>query len=173
MVPLQASPPALASETAKYRLFRERVLTECPDLDEATLADTLEGITDLNAMVAAVIRSALLDQALAVGLKSRIDDLRARLDRLQLRAEKKRELALGAMESAGLKKLVESDFTASTRASPPALIVTSEGDIPAEFWIAQAPRLDRQGIVASLKRGVVVPGTVLSNPHPVLSVRTK
>jgi hypothetical protein len=40
-----------------YQLMKQRLLMEYPSLDEETLADTLEGITDLHEMVAAVIRS--------------------------------------------------------------------------------------------------------------------
>ena len=49
---------------SKISVLKERLLAELPKLDEETLRDTLEGITDLHEMIAAVIRSALVDEAL-------------------------------------------------------------------------------------------------------------
>ena len=135
--------------------------------------DALEGITDLYEMIAAVIRSALVDEALRIGLRSRLDDMRERLSRLELRAGKKRELALEAMTEAGLTKLEQPDFTASARAGSPALVLIAEDRVPEAYWLPQPPKLDRQGILAELKRGIEIPGTEISNPKPVLTVRTK
>jgi hypothetical protein len=58
------------------------LLTDFSTLDEQTLRDTLEGITDLHEMIAAVIRSAVVDEALHSGLRFRIDDMKERLSRL-------------------------------------------------------------------------------------------
>jgi Gp157 protein len=157
-------------EVSKYEFLRQRLLSEYPTIDEETLADTLEGITDLHEMIAAVIRSALVDEVLHVGLRFRVNDMKDRLSRLELRASKKRELALS---EAGLAKLEEPDFTASTRAGSPALIVVSEQTIPPAYWLPQPPKLDRQGLIGELKRGTAIPGVELSNPTPVLMVRTK
>src|SRR6476660_6857743 len=103
----------ISTELAKYQLFRQRLLADFPSADEETLLDTLEGITDLHEMIAAVIRSALVDEALHAGLRFRVDDMKERLARLELRAGKKRQLALKAMTDAGLSKLEQPDFTAS------------------------------------------------------------
>ena len=70
--------PRLAAELRDYSSFRARILAEIPDLDAETLADTLEGITDLRKMLAEIIRSALEDEALAVGLSTRLNDMKAR-----------------------------------------------------------------------------------------------
>ena len=59
----------LSNETTKYLLLKERVLASYPQLDDETLIDSLEGITDLHEMIAAVIRSALVDEALHLGLR--------------------------------------------------------------------------------------------------------
>ena len=141
--------------------------------DDETFRDTLEGITDLHEMIAAVIRSALVDEALHVGLRSRVDDMKERLSRFELRASKKRQLALEAMTEVGLSKLEQPDFTASARAGSPALVVIAEDRIPEAYWLPQPPKLDRQTILGELKRGIEIPGAQMSNPKPVLSVRTK
>src|SRR6188768_4173975 len=121
---------ALSSGTTTYLQLRERLLVDYPQADEQTLHDTLEGITDLHEMIAAVIRSALVDEALHAGLRSRMNDMKERLSRLEVRAGKKRDLALHAMAEVGLPKLEQPDFTAFTRAGSPALIVISEQTIP-------------------------------------------
>jgi hypothetical protein len=77
------------------------------------------------------------------------------------------------MNEAGLKKLEQPDFTASTRLGSPALAVTSEQDIPPPYWIPQPPKLDRPGLAADLKQDKVVPGACLGNANPILVVRTK
>ena len=163
----------LSIETAKYLQLRERIVLAYPEADEETLSDTLEGITDLHEMIAAVIRSALVDEALHAGLRFRVDDMKERLSRLELRASKKRQLALEAMTEVGLSKLEQPDFTASARAGSPALVVIAEETIPEAYWLPQPPKLDRQAILGELKRGIEIPGAQMSNPKPVLSVRTK
>jgi hypothetical protein len=99
--------------------------------------------------------------------------MKERLSRLEVRASKKRELALHAMSEVGLAKLEQPDFTASARAGSPALIVVAEEKIPEAYRVPQPPKLDRQSILGALKRGLEIPGAEMSNPKPVLSVRTK
>ena len=157
----------------KYPIPAQAALASYPDLDEESLLDTLEGITDLNEMIAAIVRSALVDEALQTGLRMRLDEMRARLGRIAERGLKKRQLALEAMNEVGLKKLEQPDFTASARSGSPALVVTSEQAIPSDYWVPQPPKLDRQGLTSDLKRGKEVPGACLGNANPVLVVRTK
>jgi hypothetical protein len=166
-------PRKLHVEIQGYQNLKDQLINQWPDLDDETLADTLEGITSLHEMIAEIVRSALDDQALASGLKTRIDAMKERLERLQARAAKKRELALTAMLEADIGKLTQPDFTVSTRSGSPALKVQDEARIPEQFWIPQAPKLDRQGLLHALKAGRPIEGAVLSNPEPSLTVRTK
>src|SRR4029079_17841141 len=120
---------SLKIEASKYQTLRERLLADWPTLEDDCLLDTLEGITDLHEMIAAVIRSALVDEALQAGLRTRLEEMRQRLARLEEmrqrlarleeRGAKKRQLALDAMCEVGLKKLEQPDFTASARAGLP------------------------------------------------------
>src|SRR5262245_25759006 len=102
----------LALEVSTYQALRVRLLTEWPEIDEETLADSLEGIADLHAMIAVVIRSALVDEALHSGLRLRLDDMNDRLSLLELRATKKRHLALEAMTA-------EASPSSSSQTLPP------------------------------------------------------
>jgi hypothetical protein len=160
-------------DLATHQYLREQLRAEFPEADEDTLRDTLEGLSSLPEALAAVLRSYLDDLTLAAALGMRIDDMQERLTRIELRADKKRELVTSVMERADIKKLAEPDFTASLRPSPPAVIVTDEGQIPQLYWKPQPPKLDRQGISAALKFGAAVSGALLSHPEMVLSVRTK
>jgi hypothetical protein len=156
-----------------YRTIRDRIREQDPQIDEQTLADTVEGLTDLHEILTAVIRAALADQALATGLDGRIGEMQARRDRLQDRATKRRQIAKDVMVELDLKKLAAPDFTASIRPGTPALMVIDEAAVPSIYWEPREPRLNRQGLVTELKQGAEIAGVALSNPEPVLSVRTR
>jgi hypothetical protein len=156
-----------------YRAVRDRLRAEDPQIDEQTLADTVEGLTDLHEILMSVVRAALADEALATGLKVRIAEMEDRLGRLQDRAAKRRQIAKEVMVELDLKKLTAPDFTASIRPGMPALMVIDEAAVPSIYWEPREPRLNRQGLVTDLKQGAEITGVALSNPEPVLSVRTK
>jgi Siphovirus Gp157 len=156
-----------------YRAIRDRIRAQDPQIDEQTLADTVEGLTDLHEIVSAIIRAALSDEALTTALKCRIADMQERLDRLQDRASKRRQIAKDVMVELDLKKLTAPDFTASIRPGTPALMVLNEEAVPKIYWESREPRLNRQGLANDLKQGAEIAGVALSNPEPVLSVRTR
>jgi hypothetical protein len=156
-----------------YRSIRDRIRAEDPQIDEQTLADTVEGLTDLHEILTAIIRAALADQALATGLEGRIAEMQGRLDRLQDRAAKRRQIAKDVMVELDLKKLTAPDFTASIRPGMPSLLVLDEATVPSIYWQPSEPRLNRQKLATELKDGAEITGVTLSNPEPVLSVRTR
>jgi hypothetical protein len=159
--------------TLTYRTIRDRLRAQDPQIDEQALADTVEGLADLHEILMAVIRAALADQALATGLEGRIGEMLARRDRLQDRAAKRRQIAKDVMIELDLKKLSAPDFTASIRPGIPTLMVIDEAAVPSIYWEPREPRLNRQGLANDLKQGAEIAGVALSNPEPVLSVRTK
>lgn len=165
------------STAINCRSIRDRIRAQDPNLDpnldEQALADTVEGLTDLQEIVQAIIRSALSDETLATALKCRIADMQDRLTRLQDRARKRRQIARDVMTELDLKKLTAADFTATIRSGTPSLIVIDEDAVPKTYWEPGEPRLRRQLLAYELKQGAEIAGVALSNPEMVLSVRTR
>jgi hypothetical protein len=64
----------LSHSLGVYQTVRDRIMALEADVDETTLADTLEGLTDIHEVLAAIVRSALLDEALAEGRGSHLGE---------------------------------------------------------------------------------------------------
>jgi hypothetical protein len=163
----------LAFAAIHYRALRDRLRAEDPDLDERTLADTVEGLSDLPEILEAIIRSALADEALVFGLEGRISEMQERANRLTDRASKRRQIAREALLETDIWKITAPDFTVSLRAGSAALMVVDEAAIPRAFWEPREPRLNRAELLAELRKGATIAGAQLSNPEPVLSVRVR
>ncbi|MDI1346880.1 MAG: siphovirus Gp157 family protein [Pseudolabrys sp.] len=163
----------LQFSTIHYRAIRDRIRIIEPDIDEQTLADTVEGLTDLHEIVQAIIRSALAEESLAKGLKCRISEMQDRLNRFEDRASKRRQIAKDVMVDLGLKKLTAPDFTVSLRPGTPSLLVIDEDAVPRTYWEPGEPRLRRQNLTKDLKDGEEIAGATLSEPQPFLVVRTR
>ena len=99
--------------------------------------------------------------------------MQGRLERLQDRASKRRQIAKDVMVELDLKKITAPDFTVSIRPGMPSLQVLDEAAVPSIYWQPSAPRLNRQGLLSELKEGADINGVALSNPEPILSVRTR
>jgi hypothetical protein len=166
-------PFVVSNEFSRFTELRRRLLEADPEIDDRTLSDTLEGATNLKEAIGCVVRSALDDEALANALKLRLETMRERLERIEATAAKKRQVAVAAMEEADIEKILEPDFTVSIRAAAPSVIITSEPDIPEEFWVPQPPKLDKRRILEVLKIGVAVIGAELANTKITLAIRTK
>ena len=168
-----SSRPGIEPEIYLYTQLREQLRAEIPDLDEECLADTLEGLSTLPDLLSGVLRSHLDDVALGDALRSRISDMRERLSRIEVRAEKKKAVVATAMERAEMQRLTAPEFTASLRSTPPAVVVLEEERIPVEYWKPQPPKLDKAALAVVLKSGEPVPGATLSASGTTLAVRTK
>jgi hypothetical protein len=51
----------LSFATAAYRAVSERIRAEDPQIDDQSLADMVEGLTDLHEILTAIIRAALAE----------------------------------------------------------------------------------------------------------------
>jgi Siphovirus Gp157 len=162
----------IIQELSHHEYLRRQLQCEFPDADEEVLNDTLAGITNLPDMLVAVLRSQLEDLMSAKALRGRIAEMEARLARFERRVERKRQLVTTVMERAQLRKIVQPEFTASLRRTPPGLLVLDEGRIPKSFWRPQPAKLDRRAVLAALKAGQDINGAALDNGSMTLAVRT-
>ncbi len=163
----------LHQELATHQYLRQQLAEQFPEADEETLLDTLEGLTNLNHMLAAVVRSQLDDAFLAQALRARMDHMQERLERIKTRVENKKVLIATVMERTDLRKITEPDFTLSLRATPRPLVVVDESEIPERFWNPQPAKLDRRGLIEALKAGQTIEGATLGNGGMSISVRTR
>src|SRR5579862_3000420 len=106
---------SVRSEVSNYLILAGQLKARFADIDDETLADTLEGISALPEAIGAVVRSSLDDGVLIEALRGRLQELELRLERFKDRYEKKRALARWAMTEAGLEKLMAADFSVGLR----------------------------------------------------------
>lgn len=141
------------------------------DDDDPALIDTLEGLSDLDAAIAAVVREAREAEANANALDTIIEGNRQRKARWERKRESLRDLASWAMAESGLKKITTPDLTVSLRAGKPKIII-DEGALAAEFMksiITTKP--DREAVKAAVDAGNMPNGVTIGNAMPILSVR--
>src|SRR3990167_11162884 len=164
-------------EAVNVARLRDDLLAKYHELhdDEQALADTLEGLTNFDAMVSAIILSSLEDKVMAAAISARMDDLTARQQRYAHREHRKRELAADIMALSGTRKITHAEFTASLKASPPRAIITDETLLPNEFrkLVPVAWSIDKNAIKDALKSGQPVPGATLNNQPDTIQIRTK
>lgn len=156
----------------QHRNLKAELLALYPELaeDDQALADTLEGISRIDRVIAKLIEEALFREALVAGIAERMRELAERKSRLSAGAEKMRSMALWAMGEAGLLKLTEPEFTATAGVSRPSVVIVDEAALPdAMVRVVRSP--DKTLIGAELKLGHEVPGAMLSNPRAMLTVK--
>lgn len=139
--------------------------------DEALLIDSIEGQTSLLEILDELLTQIAADQGLAEGARKSAADVAARAERFEKRAESARALVEQALMIAEIDKLERPAATLSLVRRGPKVEITEEAEIPAQFWKAGDPKLDRKGLLDALKNGDAVPGACLSNSTPSLTIR--
>jgi hypothetical protein len=139
------------------------------DESEESLADTIEGLTELDAAILTVLRAGLEREAMGKALGEMIDGMVARKRRIDDGAKMIRLAALQAMQEAGLPKLAAPDMSVSIGRGKPKVIVTAPEQVPDAYWrISREP--NKAEIGKALGVGTDVPGAVLGNPQAFLSI---
>ena len=165
----------LRQELNHRRYIEAQLLEQYPELaeDPDALKDTLDGMNDLEDIIAWVLDKSAEDDMLKVGLKTRIADMQERKARLENRIEKARQIVCDVMEKANIQKITRPEMTISTRTTPDKLLIVDEGEIPTSFYTPQPDKLDKAEVKTALKSGQDVPGAMLSNGGKTISIRTK
>lgn len=165
---------APASLVAEYQRVREMLLASFPELadDAQALADTLEGETGLHDALAAMIRKSQDAEAYEEALGHLIAEKAARKERWGRQSIALRNTVLELMQAAGISKLVQPDFTASVGKGRGKVVIADEAELPDAFFrVSRSP--DKTAIGRALNDNKTVPGALLSNAEPTLTVRTK
>jgi hypothetical protein len=162
---------------SSWHATRSRLLTEDVDLaqDEQQLAALLGAETDdITEIEHRLARAIVTATAMAETADTLAANLIARRDRYRRRVQQYKATLFAIMDAIGCRRLELPDCTVSTRAGPPAVIVTDEAALPDRFIrVETTRRADKAAIATALKDGEVVDGAELSNAMPVLSVRSR
>jgi len=138
--------------------------------DPEFMRDVIEGETSLHELIGALVAEEGEDKAVIDGLDRYVEHLVARKDRLKRRIETRRALIALAMEIAELPSFETPTGKVSVAPVAPKAIVQDEAQIPARFWIAGEPKLDRKALLAALKASENVPGATLSNGSKTIRI---
>jgi len=125
-----------------------------PDVDPEVLRDTMEGIegqiedkADGYAMVMKEL------EAQEAAIKTEVDRLNARrlaisnnIHHMKLRLQE-------TMMATGKTKFKTTLFSFNIAKNPPSLVIDKPEEIPEEYLIPQAPKVDTAGIKAAIKAG--------------------
>jgi hypothetical protein len=155
-----------------YQELRARLLNDDPDLDETTLADTLEGATDLQGRIVNICRAAREADAQADVVAIMAKDMAARKKRHEARSDRLRSIALWAMQEADISKIAAPDLTIGISKGRTSVVISDPMLIPPHL-VEYQPTPNKTLIKAELETGEVVPGASLSNSGPSLSIRSK
>jgi hypothetical protein len=162
------STASLAYQQLKAMLIENEGLAE----DEQTLADTLEGATDLQDLCILACRDVEQTDADIVALDLIIADKQARKRRFEDRRSRIRQAVAEAMLDAGLKRIVAADMTIFASVSKGGVRIVNDDLLPDGMTVTTR-RPDKAAIKAAIDAGQTVPGAERGNGTPTIRIATK
>lgn len=145
-----------------------------PDLaeDADLLADMIDGETDFDRIIGIVTDQFLNAVSMKDAASLRMDDLRARRDRFDRKAEAMRAAAYALMAVAEKQSVVLPVATLSVRQGNVSVAIDNVDDLPQGFTRTEVQPLKSE-IKKALEAGEHIPGARLERGPTTLSVRTK
>lgn len=142
-------------------------------LDEAVIGAAMRAAdaNDPRDLGVHLIAAALWAQRRADEAEQLEHDYRARKQRYAERVDRLRDLIERIMIETGLPKLAATEAIARIGNAPPSLVVTDEGQIPAEWFRVERTlrRLDLKNHIR--ETGEIIPGVYLSSGGSILVLR--
>jgi uncharacterized protein YlxW (UPF0749 family) len=128
-------------------------------MEEEVFQDTLssleDAIEDKAENMAKLIRCLEADAKAIKDEEQRLADRRRTIEN---RISSVKEYLQNQMEVAGLDKVKRPTVTVSIQNNPPSVSILDESLIPSTYMIAQAPKIDKKGILTALKNGEEIYG---------------
>lgn len=132
------------------------------DLDEQTVADTLEGLSgELEVKATNVAMFCRNLEASAEAIKNAETAMANRRKSIERRADRMRQYLKENMERVGILKIEGPHFALVIKKNPPVVHVEARELIPQEFFEPSPPpppSLDKKRVAKALKDGLDVPG---------------
>lgn len=173
------SPQRIQHARAVLLQVKARLLADDPTLadDAKLMIDCLDSESDdALDVIRAMVRTCRDTEAKAIGAKAEADayaePLRERHERLANRARRIRSVLLTVCEAIQLPKWEDAAFTLSISKGSPGVVITDEAALPGQYLRVKR-ETDKLSILADLKAGKAVPGAVLSNAAPRITIRDR
>jgi len=172
MTPPSAWTIAAAMVVAQSALSRLEASGDVDTDDAAALAVLVEEAPDINVVIARLLRAMNEAQSNIIAADARVDALEMRRDRYKRQSEEYRRTVFAILDALDLPKWKSAEFSVSISNSRPGVVITNEAALPdALCRVTRTP--DKAAIKVALEDGEVVPGAMLQNAMPIMTVRTK
>lgn len=132
------------------------------EIPEDAFNDTLEGLKlELPELIENICKWRADVLADIAGYKAEINRLSERKQHAEKLVERLQNYMYSALQAAGQRKIKAGTFNVSIAKSTPAVYITDEKAIPAEYFKQPAPVLDKTKLKEALRTGQQVPGAEL------------
>jgi hypothetical protein len=149
--------------TGEYLALSQKLLES--DLDEQTIADTLEGaageLEEKATNVAMFVRNL---EASAEQIKLARQQMDARCKALESKADSIKRYLKENMIRSGITKIESPYFALTIKKNPPSVVIDDQTQLPSDYIVtppAPPPAPDKKLIAQAIKDGYTVPGAHL------------
>ncbi len=152
--------PSLYVLAGEYRAIEQKLLDS--DLDETTIADTLEGaagdLEEKAVNVAMFIRNL---ESSADQIDIAIKQMQERKKAIENKADSIKKYLLENMQRTGINKIESPYFSVQLKKNPPSVVIDNESYINEKYKVTKTvttTSIDKESIKLAIKNGEIVTG---------------